>query len=280
VGLQLSLCADSETVSSLEMPATPHPNTLRQVEAPQPNVLVPLLCLLAAAQLPRAIDWVLTKWPAYKEWTPDHYSTFLVAFFAVGLCLEIAALVFLLSRWGLAIRSPKPAERLNLNCLWVLWPLLIYHFVNVTRMAFAALKGFSHAPEADYVRELARAHEEIWGRLAFGPSLAGVTCLSINAFTTPILEEIVFSGFVVNFGLKKLGAVAAILLSGVTFTLIHIFAFGFGLHLIPLFWAGLTYATLRVYGGSVWLALLAHWIINAAVFLPKWMVAILHFSNS
>ena len=263
---------------SFKMLATPHPNTLRQIEAPQPNVLIPLLCVLLAAQLPHAIDWMLVKWAAYADWSSANYSGYLIGFFAVSLCLDIGFPIFLFKRHGTAIRPPKPAEPLRLACLWVLMPLLIYHVIDVINMA-GALHSFSRAPEADSIRELASTHEEIWGRLAFGSSLTGIILVSITAFTSPILEELVFSGFVINFGLKRFGAIAAIALSAALFSLSHAFQYGFVIGLIPVFWAGATYGALRVFGGSVWLAVIAHWTINTIIFIPKWMVAIMHFSK-
>ena len=70
-----------------------------------------------------------------------------------------------------------------------------------------------------------------------------------------------------NLLLHRTGPVAAILGTSC----------GFGPHLLPLFWAGLTYTCERAYSGSLAWAIVAHCLVNAAIFLPKGIVAIVRF---
>jgi len=125
---------------------------------------------------------------------------------------------------------------------------------------------------------LASIHNEVWSRLAYGSSLAGVLCSSVLSFADPVLEEVVFRGFVVNAIAKPRGFFAAVIGASACFALVHVLQFGFGIHLLPLFFAGLTYAIIRVCSGSLVLAIFAHWTINVVIFLPKWLVAVMHFT--
>jgi membrane protease YdiL (CAAX protease family) len=125
---------------------------------------------------------------------------------------------------------------------------------------------------------LASAHHMVWGRLAYGSSLTGVLCESVTAFVAPILEELVFTGFVINVIAKRYGFVVAVLGASTCFALVHVTQFGVGEHLLLLFLAGVTNGLIRVSSGSLRLAVFGHWIINAVVFLPKWTLALIHFA--
>lgn len=138
------------------------------------------------------------------------------------------------------------------------------------------LSGFG----VEDTKMLASLYNEVWGRQAYGPSLAGVLSSSVLLFASPILEEIVFTGFTLNAIAKRYGSVAAVLGVPVCFALVHAFQFGLGTQLIPLFFAGLTYALIRLSSGSLLLAILGHWTINALVFLPKWVVAVMYFAQA
>lgn len=138
-----------------------------------------------------------------------------------------------------------------------------------------ALSGFG----VEGTKTLASIHHDVWGSLAYGSSLAGVVCSSVMSFAGPVLEEVVFTGFVVNAIAKPYGFVVAVVSAPACFALVHGFQFGVGLHLVPLFFAGVTYAVIRLCSGSLLLAVFGHWTINAVIFLPKWVVAVMHFTH-
>ena len=52
-----------------------------------------------------------------------------------------------------------------------------------------------------------------------------------------------------------------------------------GIRLVPLFFAGVTYVMVRFCSVSLSLAVLSHCVINAVIFLPKWVVAALYLGR-
>jgi membrane protease YdiL (CAAX protease family) len=100
------------------------------------------------------------------------------------------------------------------------------------------------------------------------------------SFAVPVLEEVVFTGSVVNAIAKPYGFVTAVVGVPMCFGLVHVFQFGVGRHLVPVFFAGVTYVAIRVFSGSLLLAVLAHCVVNAVILLPKWVVAVIRFSQA
>jgi hypothetical protein len=85
----------------------------------------------------------------------------------------------------------------------------------------------------------------------------------------PLGEEIFFRGFALPALRRSLGAVAAILVSGALFSLLHMDAVGF----IGLMEIGVLLAALRWWSGSLWAAIIGHAANNGvagAAFLLGW----------
>ena len=118
-----------------------------------------------------------------------------------------------------------------------------------------------------------------WQPVADGPTGADLAYASTMAFAAPVLEETLFTGFLLNGIARLYGFVPACLGVAVCFTAWHTFKLGITVILIPLFFAGLTYAMIRVWSGSLLLAVLAHCTINGVIFIPKWVVAAIYFSR-
>lgn len=159
----------------------------------------------------------------------------------------------------------------------VLLPLFLFHLFGCLHGVggLIALSTFG----ADANETLDSIHHEAWGRLAYDSSLTGVVCSSVLLFASPVWEELMFSGFVVNYIAKRFSFAAAIVATPALFSLLHAIEFGLGEHLVALYFAGLTYTLLRVSSGSIWLSVMGHWAINAVILLPKWLVAFLHFTR-
>ena len=98
-------------------------------------------------------------------------------------------------------------------------------------------------------------------------------------FVAPVLEETLFTGFLLNAIARPYGFVAAALGVSLCFTFSHTFKFGVGVILIPLAVASLTYSVIRIWCGSLLLAVLAHCTINGVIFIPKWVVATIYFTG-
>ena len=256
-----------------------HQVVLQQITAPQPKLVIVLFCLFVAGWLPTLFAHALMSWPLFSAFTAEHNSAYRIIFFIVQLSLICGAIAFLSRRHASAVWTPQPLwPRRAVVSLLILLPLLLFHLPDSLSgiQGAIALSGFGVEAKV----RLASIHDEAWEGLAYGSSLTGVVCSSILSFAAPALEELVFSGFLINAIAKPYGIAAAVVGAPACFAVVHIFQFGVGAHVIPLFFAGITYASLRVCSGSLLLAVLGHWTINAVIFLPKWVVAVLHFAQT
>ena len=218
-------------------------------------------------------------WPLFSRFTSEHDVGYRVTFFLVQLSLICGVIVFLSRTYTSAVWRPQPSRGRGIAIsLIILLPLLLVYLSSSVRGIHAtiALSGFG----VEDTQALASSYQDVWGRLAYGSSTVGAFCSSILSFVGPVLEEIVFTGFVLNVIGKRYGFVAAAIGAPACFGLCHAIQFGFGAHLIPLFFAGMTYAMMRILSGSLWAAVFGHWIINAVIFLPKWVLAMIHFTHA
>jgi membrane protease YdiL (CAAX protease family) len=257
----------------------PHPVVFQQITAPQPKLWIALLCLFVPDWLPTLLAHALMLWPMLSTFASDHDEGYRVAFFLLQLSLICGAIVFVSRSHTAAVWTPQPSWGRGITIAGLtLLPLFLYHLASSVQGIQATIALSSFGGEA---REtLAAIHNETWGRLAYGSSLAGVVCSSVLSFTAPVLEEVVFTGFVVNAIAKPYGFAAAVVGASACFALVHVFQFGVGQHLATLFFAGLTYASIRVLSGSLLLAVFGHCTINAVIFLPKWVIAVLRFTQA
>jgi membrane protease YdiL (CAAX protease family) len=257
----------------------PHPVVLQQITAPQPRLWITFLCLFVPNWLPTSLAHALMLWPVLSTFASEHDAGYRVTFFLVQLSLICGAVVFASRSHTAAAWTPQPSwgRGIAISVLTLL-PLFLYHLSSSVQGIQATIALSSFGGEA---REtLSSIHDETWGRLAYGSSLAGVVCSSVMSFTAPVLEELVFTGFVLNATAKQYGFVVAVVSTSACFALVHVFQFGVGQHLALLFFAGLTYAGIRVLSGSLLLAVFGHCTINVVIFLPKWAIAVLHFSRN
>ncbi len=226
--------------------------------------------------MPQVLTHVLMLWPFFGALTAQYLTEYRLIFFVFQLTLISGVTFYLSRRYGSAIWLPQPASwKRSLLSLCALLPLLIYHFYCGRWVI--ALWNFPDNAEAAQV--LASVHQETWSRLAYGSSAQGVILSSLLSFTAPVWEEVVLTGFLLNRIAKWRGYFTGITGVALCFALGHSFQFGMGLHLVPLFFASATYAIIRVFSGSVLLAIFSHCVINAVIFLPKWIIAFTYFNN-
>ena len=265
---------------NLGMRNIPHPIVLQQFAAPQPSLLLLLACLSVPNWLPTLSSYGLMCWRPFWTFATENNTAYRVTFLLIQLSLVCGAILFLSRRYASAIWTPKPSERCRiLVALLLLLPLLLFHLSAYPRGARAlfALWNFPNHVQATEV--LSSIHRKAWDRMAYGSSLLGIVCNSFLTFPVPLLEELVFTGFSINAIAKRYGLVTAVAVVPGCFAAVHIFEFGIGIHLLPLFVASLTYVAIRLCTGSLRLAVIAHWTINVAVMLPKWVIAVMHFNR-
>lgn len=256
----------------------PHSVVLQQTTAPQPRLVIVLLSLFVPGWLPTLLAHALMLWHDFSSFVSEHDIGYRLTFFFVQLSLMCGAILLVSKRYTSALWIPQPSWKRGIAIsMLILLPLLLYHLSS----SLSGIQGaISLSSLGDDGRDaLASVHDEAWNRLAYGSSVAGVVCSSALSFVAPALEEVVFTGFVVNMIAKPYGFAAAVVGAPVCFALAHVFQSGAGPQLIPLFLAGLTYASIRVCSGSLLLAVFGHWVINAVIFLPKWLIAVMHFSQ-
>jgi membrane protease YdiL (CAAX protease family) len=221
---------------------------------------------------------MLMQWPLFSHFAAARDEAYRITFFLVQLSLVFGSAAFLSRRHAPAIWTPQPLLRRGiLASLVILLPLLLNHLADcfVGIQGAIALSGLG----SEGTKTLTSIYHDVWGSLAYGSSLAGVACSSIMSIAAPVLEEVVFTGFLVNAIAKSYGFVVAVLIVPACFALVHGFQFGFGVPLFPLYFAGVTYAAIRLYSGSLLLAVFGHCTVNAVIFLPKWVIAVMHFTR-
>ena len=255
-----------------------HPIVMQQVSAKQPKLWILIVCLVVPNWLPTITSFVLMQCPSFSHFMTPHDAAYRVSFFVLQLSLTIGCVVLLSAAYSSAIWVPQPSwQRTALKSLLMLLPIFLFYLsgsIIGTQSAFA-LSGFG----VEGNKMLDSIHNQVWGQLAYGPSLPGVLCVSVMAFVEPVLEEMIFRGFVINALVTRIGFVGAIIGASACFALLHVIQFGVGVHLIPLFFAGATYGIIRVYSGSLAFAVVGHLAVNTVIFLPKWAVALLHFAH-
>ncbi len=259
--------------------AFPHPIVLEQIRAPAPHLLALFAFYFVPSWLPTLLTRGLIDWPAFATFRAHHHSQYQLAFLALQSVLLFGSIIILSTRYPRAIWIRRPPFGRNTNlCACLLLPILLYHLSswNSTTQLLETLSKLHNPSEAR--RVLAYAHTAIWSRLAGGPSLTGVVSASILSLTAPVLEEMVFSGFVANAILRSFGVTAALLGTPVCFALTHVVQFGFGPHLVPLFFAGLTCTGIRFVSGNLRWAIFSHLLVNIVIMAPKWTIAYLHFN--
>ena len=90
-----------------------------------------------------------------------------------------------------------------------------------------------------------------------------IALLSIAIFV-PVMEELMFRGFVLDLASEAYGRWAAIFISAILFALIHPL---YILTVLNAFWAGLVYGYLRICTNSLWPSILLHSLWNSHIIL-------------
>ena len=90
-----------------------------------------------------------------------------------------------------------------------------------------------------------------------------IALLSIAVFV-PVMEELMFRGFVLDLASEAYGRWAAIFISAILFALIHPL---YILTVLNAFWAGLIYGYLRICTNSLWPSILLHSFWNSHIIL-------------
>jgi membrane protease YdiL (CAAX protease family) len=258
----------------------PHQSIKYQAAACQPGFLKLALFWLLPAQAPKALTWCLSSLGFFSTWASAHPNAYLTCFFLLQVLLTGWATIHSLRGFGPALYS-KGNRFWSHRLLWLFLALPLLQFYGRDISAFSdSLKQMAEvAGPGQLEPAIHELHERVWKALAYGSSWLGVIYFSFFTLSAAFFEEAVFSGFVCNRIGTHMGWVAALLLTPLLFSLVHLPVMNKPTALLMLYAAGLTYTAIRLLSGSIYLAISAHVLINIYVMLPKWLLAWLHFRS-
>lgn len=259
----------------------PHPVVLQQASLSQPHLAFWLLLVFGPSWGPTVINKALLYWPFFANLTKGNPNEFQAVFFLFQLSLVGSAFLFLSVRYAPALwNSRPPLKQYWFRLLVIALPMLLYHICH----------DCVWSPQIDFfnlcirlgdtadVRDALRVnYDGIWGDIAGGTSPIAVICCSLRSVVFPILEEVLFTGILLNITARRFGIAIAACTVPVCFSLAHVFAVGIGWHLIGLFLLGLTCVAARLATGNLTSAILCHLAVNFVIFVPGWCVALAHF---
>ena len=258
--------------------AFPHPAIQEQTYAPQPD----LAWLLAGYILmAKGLTWLciaLMHWSVFVRFAKTHFVEYTATFYTVQMGIALWFALHFITRFRPALwTSAKRGLIYLIGSICLLLPLLAWHLhtVGLVHNIFEiiiTIPTFSGRRQA-----LTAVYYTIWNPLTADTSLVSIIFVSISSFVLPVYEEMIFSGFVANRLAARFGTMAAVSVTPFCFAIAHIPRFGFDVQLVLLGCAGTAYVLIRFWTGSILYPILAHLLVNFAVFLSKWWVAYAYF---
>ena len=233
-----------------------------------------LAWFVAVSWLPGLSFRALTLWPPASVFAWQYRTACLVALLVAQVALTFGCVILLSRKYAGAIWIPPPSgQRRFLWFLLILLPLLVFHLRNCLMQLQAISDAARFGSRAQSTEYLASLFSQEWRPVADLPTRMDLVYASVMTFVAPIVEETLFTGFLLNAIAKPCGFMAAALGVAFCFAFAHTFKAGVGVILIPLVFASLTYSAIRIWCGSLLLAVLAHCAINGVIFIPKWVIA-------
>lgn len=271
--------ADTREFFTVLISSLPHRSILIQISAPQPDLLTLLLCLIIPSWGPRVLSQLLMRWPAMIRVASTHPKSYALGSLCVAVILLLSAAVYLGARYRSALWIPQPKldhRMLLVTC--ALLPLFLFHFSTCIPPIHSLIAALGLPAKAQSKEALAVLYHANWDPLAFGGSAIGVLASSAAYLLTPPYEEIIFSGLLANATARSLGVWVCLFVTPACFALAHTIQFGFGAHLVSFFLGGLTYTIMRLWSGSLPLAIVSHLLINVLLLAPRWLIALFYFN--
>ena len=256
---------------------------LTQINEKQPSLAIVIFAWAFQAILLNQILKLLFNIPNIVEWAQKHEDIYTISFFVIQLFGILFFICYFLKYSSALHTRPSSFKHLTnklLLMLLIMLPVLIWHgyrchrfFSNMIEMTSAVTHGVIGVSE--YKDLIHYINTEVWGQLAYGNGSYGMVFSSILSFTAPILEELTFTGFIMNKLSKHFNIFFGIIATSALFMSSHIIQFGMSLQLLILFWYGVTYIFIRLKTGSVYFSIMAHLVVNFLIFVPKWGIYIL-----
>ena len=253
------------------------PQAIAQIEARQPRIVTALLLFIAPSWGPTFLCKALLLLPAFNQLIVDHPVFYRVGFFASQITLVSLAIRCISIRYANAVWRPsvsiwkfRASPVVPFLCALA---LLAWHACQSVGDVNQLTDAIAKLPRKLIPEVFAQATETIWDPLIYGASPEGIVMTSVMILYAPVLEEMIFSGLIMNRFAAKVRPVFAIGGTGLCFALAHVPQYQLSGHILELFCAGVTYASVRLGSGTLWNSIVCHLTINAIILTPKWIVA-------
>lgn len=177
----------------------PHPAVVEQISAPQPGLVVLLVWLFAASWAPTLSLRTLMLWPAFKALAWQHWTACTIAFLAAQVSFIFGCLMFLSRKYASAIWLPRQSRHRDVSVfVLILLPLVMFH-IYFCFLELKAVVGAARLPDCAKGTELLGSlFFGEWHNDAAGPRPMDLIYASVMAFVAPVLEEVVFTGLLLN----------------------------------------------------------------------------------
>lgn len=156
-------------------------------------------------------------------------------------------------RRGLGLALPPLADSVWLILSSIVFVLLYFHLIAVLAGVFPGLRDLA-------ISESAWMHHALSGM--------PLPLLLAGAMLVAIAEEVFFRGFLLRALLRRFGPMITIIASAACFALVHLSL----AKALPTLVAGLWLGYVVVRTGSIWVAVAAHFLLNATAFVGVMVV--------
>ena len=250
-----------------------------QINAEQPNIFLVLFIFITPAFILTQATRLLLLNKGITEYVSNNPIIYNLSFFLTQSLIMLIASFYFLRKYPTALYSKNSIAIIrNLKkTIIIAAPLIIFYAygcvksVNATS-SLAQVIG-NHPNQFDDIKNIfIEINQKALGNLAYGATSLGIILSSISSFITPIFEEIIITGIAYNYISRFVKWHYAVVITAITFSMLHIIAFGFGLHIISLFFCSITYILTRIKTGHIAYSIISHLIINFIIFLPKWFL--------
>ena len=227
----------------------------------------------------RAITWLLMSSKVFYAWTRAHHDLYVAGFYALQLLMNAGLVMWLVRRYSAALFAPRPTSdwRVYLAVVAIALPFLLYEGSKVLRHSSAVISLATLKPE-----NVEGMMSQVWGAMVGGYTIWHVAYATTAIFVVVALEEIVFTGLILNRLSRRLWLGVAMVACAMLFAAAHFFSIMTYVteNLPKLLWLSLTSQAIRLVSGRLELSIACHVVANMLVSTPKWVLAYIYFAGS
>jgi membrane protease YdiL (CAAX protease family) len=244
---------------------------LSQRSAKQPGVWAAVTFLCIALSFVKAITRLLRLYPPHADWAAANWHFYLALYYLCQGIMVItitAALGWYYRRALFLPRPPMPSRKQLWRVTTVCAPLFCWVVYSCVRRAIKVWNFASGNPD-----QMSALAVSIWKGLAGGSSVPDVVYFSLSIFFTPVLEEILYTGFVLNHTLRKVRPWSAVPFVALLFTTVHMFfvVSPDSMWIIRMIALSITSQVIRLITGRLEISIAMHVITNVITLIPSWL---------